>query len=126
LFIVTSTKRRDRLLYFRISQEEFEQIQKACDRKGSRSVSDLARAAVQEFITRDSGSDRPVLETLKSLAAVVDEINMSVRQLVSSADAAHTEGQISQAAAAAAGAGAGTGAAEPPENPDAPTSTDVT
>ena len=76
-------KRRDRLVYFRISEEEFEQILKACDSKGARSVSDLARAAVQEFIRPVKPESEQLLETLNSLSAGLDEINRSVRQLLS-------------------------------------------
>jgi hypothetical protein len=77
-------KRRNRLVYFRISEEEFEQILKACDSKGARSVSDLARAAVQEFIRPvKRESERQMFEALNSLSAVLDEINRGVRQLVS-------------------------------------------
>jgi hypothetical protein len=70
-------------VYFRISEEEFEQMRKACEAKGARSVSDLARAAVQEFI-KPARSDVEVqlFKTLKSLSAVVDEINRSVLHLV--------------------------------------------
>jgi hypothetical protein len=83
---VTVAKRRDRLVYFRISEEEFEQILKACDSKGARSVSDLARAAVLEFIKpAKTESGQQLSETLNSLSTVLDEINQSVRQLVSNA-----------------------------------------
>jgi hypothetical protein len=90
-------KRRDRLVYFRISEEEFEQILKACDSKGARSVSDLARAAVQEFIKPIKPESEQLLETLNSLSAGLDEINRSVRQLVS-----HTRRGIENAQAATA------------------------
>ena len=93
---VTAVKRRDRLVYFRISEEEFEQILKACDSKGARSVSDLARAAVQEFIRPVKPESEQLLETLNSLSAGLDEINRSVRQLVS-----HTRRGIENAQAAA-------------------------
>ncbi len=76
-------KRRDRLVYFRISEEEFEQILKACDSKGARSVSDLARAAVQEFIRPVKPEPEELFEILKSLSAGLDEINRGVRQLLS-------------------------------------------
>lgn len=76
-------KRRDKLVYFRISGEEFEQILKACDAKGARSVSDLARVAVQEFI-KDSGkqSEGQMADFLKRLQSTVDELKQSVQLLV--------------------------------------------
>ena len=76
-------KRRNRLVYFRISEEEFEQILKACDSKGARSLSDLARAAVQEFIKPVKPETEQLFDTLNSLSARLDDINRSVCQLVS-------------------------------------------
>ncbi len=93
-------KRRDRLVYFRISEEEFEQILKACDSKGARSVSDLARAAVQEFIRPVKPEPEQLFETLKSLSAGLDEINRSMRQLVSYTRRIETENTQATAAAA--------------------------
>jgi hypothetical protein len=76
--------RRDRLIYFRISEEEFEQIRKACDARGARSVSDLARAAVQEFISPGrSESERELHEIVKSLSTTLEEIRQGMRQLLS-------------------------------------------
>jgi hypothetical protein len=100
---VTVTKRRDRLVYFRISEEEFERMQKACDATGARSVSDLARAAVQEFISpQKNESEAQVFEIVKSLRAVVDEINQSVRQLMLNCNSGSQA--VTQTAAAAAAA----------------------
>jgi hypothetical protein len=96
-------KRRDRLVYFRISEEEFEQILKACDSKGARSVSDLARAAVQEFIRPvKRESEQQMFEALNSLSAMLDEINRGVRTLVSNTSPG-TEKANAQTAAARQG-----------------------
>jgi hypothetical protein len=43
-------KPRGRLVYFRISEDEFRQFAGACEREGARSISDLARNAVQRVI----------------------------------------------------------------------------
>lgn len=43
-------KPRERLVYFRISEDEFRQFSSACEQGGARSVSDLARNAVQRLI----------------------------------------------------------------------------
>lgn len=77
-------KRRDKLVYFRISGEEFGEILRACDAKGARSVSDLARAAVQEFIKRpEDQPEQQVVEFLKGLQAMMNELRQSVQQLAS-------------------------------------------
>lgn len=100
---VTTVKRRDRLVYFRISQEEFEEILKACDSKGARSVSDLARAAVQEFIRPVKSDPEQLVEALKSLRTGLEEINRSVRELVSNTGRIETENTQATAAAATQG-----------------------
>ncbi len=43
-------KPRERLVYFRISEDEFRQFVSVCEQEGARSVSDLARSAVQRLI----------------------------------------------------------------------------
>lgn len=43
-------KPRERLVYFRVSEEEFRQFVSVCEQGGARSVSDLARSAVQRLI----------------------------------------------------------------------------
>ena len=43
-------KPRERLVYFRVSEDEFRQFVSVCEQAGARSVSDLARSAVQRLI----------------------------------------------------------------------------
>ena len=43
-------KPRERLVYFRVSEDEFRQFVSICERAGARSLSDLARSAVQRLI----------------------------------------------------------------------------
>jgi len=47
-------KPRERLVYFRISEDEFHQFVGLCEQEGARSVSDLARSAVQRLIADGS------------------------------------------------------------------------
>jgi hypothetical protein len=47
---VAVLKPRERLVYFRISEDEFRQFVSVCEQEGARSVSDLARSAVQRLI----------------------------------------------------------------------------
>jgi len=48
---VAVLKPRERLVYFRISEDEFRQFVSVCEQEGARSVSDLARSAVQRLIS---------------------------------------------------------------------------
>jgi hypothetical protein len=52
---VAVLKPRERLVYFRISEDEFRQFVGVCEQEGARSVSDLARTAIQRLI---AGGDR--------------------------------------------------------------------
>ena len=76
-------------MYFRISEDEFEQMLKACNSKGARSVSDLARSAVQEFIKEEQPDlTEQMAGTVKTLQCLLEEIRSSVRELISTSQSA--------------------------------------
>ena len=65
-------KPRERLVYFRVSEDEFHQFVSVCEKEGARSVSDLARNAVQRLIAecdrnRDEREMTPKVERLEHL-----------------------------------------------------------
>jgi len=69
-------KPRERLVYFRISEDEFHQFVGLCEKEGARSVSDLARSAVQRLIAdgdreREQKELAPRIELLDKLIAEV-------------------------------------------------------
>jgi len=69
-------KPRERLVYFRISEDEFHQFVGLCEKEGARSVSDLARSAVQRLIAdgdrqREEKEIAPRIELLDKLIAEV-------------------------------------------------------
>jgi len=71
-------KPRERLVYFRISEDEFRQFVSVCEQAGARSVSDLARNAVQRLITdgnrqRQHDEDAEKMCRLERLIAEVTE-----------------------------------------------------
>jgi hypothetical protein len=79
---VAVLKPRERLVYFRISEDEFRQFVSVCEQVGARSMSDLARNAVQGLIA-DGQRQRQaqaldekmrVLEDL--IAAVTEQLRM--------------------------------------------------
>jgi hypothetical protein len=111
LFNVTTGRRRDRLIYFRISEDEFADILKACESRGTRSVSDLARSAVQEFIKTPKGeTDQQMFEMMKTLRTLLDDVASTVKQLASSSatatsPAAETEPHANKEKAAGSSAG---------------------
>lgn len=71
-------KPRERLVYFRISEDEFRQFVGVCEQEGARSVSDLARTAIQRLISegdrRRNGEDLAVkMQRLEQLILAVTE-----------------------------------------------------
>jgi hypothetical protein len=75
---VAVLKPRERLVYFRISEDEFRQFISVCEQAGARSVSDLARSAVQRLIAdgqrqREGQELDEKMRVLESLIAAVTE-----------------------------------------------------
>ncbi len=71
-------KPRERLVYFRITEDEFHQFAGVCEQAGARSISDLARNAVQRLIAegareRKDESLTPKMQSLEKLIAEVTE-----------------------------------------------------
>ena len=69
-------KPRERLVYFRITEDEFHQFASVCEQEGARSISDLARSAVQRLIAecqreREADSLAPKMELLEKLISEV-------------------------------------------------------
>jgi hypothetical protein len=75
---VAVLKPRERLVYFRVSEDEFRQFVSVCEQAGARSVSDLARSAVQRLIAdgqrnREDHSIEEKIQVLERLIAAVTE-----------------------------------------------------
>jgi hypothetical protein len=75
---VAVLKPRERLVYFRISEDEYRQFVSVCEQEGARSVSDLARCAVQRLIAdghrqREDDGMAEKMHKLESLIAAVTE-----------------------------------------------------
>jgi len=71
---VAILKPRERLVYFRVSEDEFHQFVSVCEEEGARSVSELARSAVQRLIAechrnREDREVTPKVERLEQLIA---------------------------------------------------------
>lgn len=69
-------KPRERLVYFRITEDEFHQFAGVCEQAGARSISDLARSAVQRLIAeghreRENHDLAPKMQSLERLIAEV-------------------------------------------------------
>jgi hypothetical protein len=72
--------RKSKMISFRLSPEEYVSLQTACALKGVRSVSDLARTAVQRMIASGEGIN-PVIDEVRSLQHRVRLISMELDKL---------------------------------------------
>lgn len=76
-------KPRERLVYFRISEDEFHQFVSVCEQEGARSVSDLARSAVQRLIAEGHRhrEEREITPKVEMLEKLVGELTQQVQFL---------------------------------------------
>jgi len=90
-------KTRSRLVTFRLSTEEYEQLEQVCVSSGSRSISEFARSAVMHRVsTRTSqkpslGEDLATLsERLRELDTALKELSGWIGRILGSANAVNT------------------------------------
>jgi hypothetical protein len=76
-------KPRERLVYFRISEDEFHQFLGVCEQEGARSVSDLARSAVQRLIAAGNRDreERELVPKVQVLEKLIGELTAQVELL---------------------------------------------
>ena len=76
-------KPRERLVYFRITEDEFHQFAGVCEQAGARSISDLARNAVQRLITegRREQQDQDFTPKIQSLERLIAEVTAQLQML---------------------------------------------
>ena len=72
---------RNRLVYFRVSEDEYERFNHVCESTGSRSISDLARFAMRSMIENGNQQQDRVSEKLSLLEAMVHDLSCKVHQI---------------------------------------------
>jgi len=79
---------RNRLVYFRVSEDEFQQFNQICESMGARSISDLARSAMRRMIEQaghngdhDSTDVSEVSAKLSVLETSMCDLNRKVQHL---------------------------------------------
>jgi|SRR5580658_4363641 hypothetical protein len=77
--ILSAVKPRTRIVYFRISEEEFTKFCGLCEAQGVRSLSELARLAVRSMLQPNKASD--VSERLGELERCILELNHHLKAL---------------------------------------------
>jgi dynactin complex subunit len=75
-------KPRNRLVYFRVSEEEFQLFTDMCQIEGARSISDLARLALQRLAQeRRLNTEDDFLGKLRAINEVLTELGDKVERL---------------------------------------------
>jgi hypothetical protein len=106
---VAVLKPRERLVYFRISEDEFRQFVSVCEQAGARSMSDLARSAVQRLIA-DGNRQREDEE----LSNKVHRLERLIEQVTEQLQILHNQTHQPEAANGIASHGASTCASTSP------------
>ena len=75
-------KPRNRLVYFRVSEEEFQLFSGMCELEGARSISDLARLALQRLAQEQRlNTEDDFIGKLKAINEVLNELGEKVERL---------------------------------------------
>ena len=73
---------RNRLVYFRISEDEFANFRSICETEGARSISDLARSALQRMIHENGNhTESEIDRKLVMVSSMIAELNGALKQL---------------------------------------------
>lgn len=78
------TDRKSKMVSFRLSPDEYSHLVNACDTRGIRSVSELARTAVQSIITTNGHSapiQTQVQELRERVSFLADQLEQLARQV---------------------------------------------
>jgi hypothetical protein len=78
---VPAVKRRNRIVVFRLTQEEYESLKDVCVNRGARNISDFARSALLRFMGADGQT--AVDQRLAELEATVRRLAQLLETLVS-------------------------------------------
>ena len=73
--------RKSKMISFRLSPEEYRTLQDACEKQGVRSISDLARTAMQRLVTSNGHAQVPLSEEVRDLQDRMAEIAVKVERL---------------------------------------------
>jgi hypothetical protein len=75
-------KRRSRMISFRLSEDEYTNLKRLCIDAGARSVSDLARDAVNRLMTKPHNGSSPQFEyAVQALQTRLDAMDLELKRL---------------------------------------------
>ena len=84
--ILAVLKPRERIVYFRLSEDEFQHFESACKEVGARSLSDLARNAIKRLIAEvgERHQEQDVAVAVRSLEELMADLQRKVESLIDS------------------------------------------
>jgi hypothetical protein len=76
-------KARTRVVYFRISEEDYGKLNQLCQAQGVRSLSDLARTAVHDMLDQAAGvpTTNTVVTKLETLERMMADLNEALKSM---------------------------------------------
>ena len=78
---MSNFRNRNRVVYFRVSEDEFQQFTDLCARYGARNMSDLVRYAIKALVAHTSdGVAADIAQRLKQLEDYVERLNHTMAQ----------------------------------------------
>lgn len=83
---------RKRMINFRLSEPEYEQLKSACERNGARCISDFARAAVLDLAHSEPGAGGAIENRVAELDHTLSSLASTLKQLVGLLDASMADG----------------------------------
>lgn len=78
---VAVLKSRSRLVTFRLSTDEYEDLKRVCIEEGARSISDFARAAVLYRVQTRGSTKASLGDDLATLSARLEELDSALKDL---------------------------------------------
>ena len=91
---MSGLKPRNRLVNFRLTEEEYGRLASVCARKGSPSISDFARAAILRSVEAEAGHEGPLDTLLAALGERLSDLERNFRnQAVLAGDVAQCNPQ---------------------------------
>jgi hypothetical protein len=91
-------KPRNRLVNFRLSEEEFSAMKSACEKSGARSLSDFARGAVLHAMTEAEGGASMTLVRLDGVVTTLESRVEQLLRLLEGVQGPHTPAPVEEAA----------------------------
>uniref|UniRef100_Q01XL9 CopG domain protein DNA-binding domain protein n=1 Tax=Solibacter usitatus (strain Ellin6076) TaxID=234267 RepID=Q01XL9_SOLUE len=78
---MSNFRNRNRLVYFRVSEDEFQEFKDLCTRYNARNMSDLVRSALKALTSRTSDDvTADIVERLQQLENSVERLNHTMTQ----------------------------------------------